>query len=144
MKNAGAQKIYGTDPQSQVAIPEISHERRIVDSRGIARSDCVFVPLEDGDRTMALRKLGKDVVTVDLNPLSRTSITASVSITNNIIRAAIEMVNFAKRFKEMNIKDLEKEKKRLDNTTLLQEALKFMSARLEELASNRKIFDVIL
>lgn len=144
LKNAGAQKIYGTDPQSQVAIPEISHERRIVDSRGIARSDCVFVPLEDGDRTMALRKLGKDVVTVDLNPLSRTSITASVSITNNIIRAATEMVNFAKKFKEMNIMDLEKEKKGLDNKILLQEALKFMSARLEELASNRKKFDVIL
>ncbi len=138
LTKAGALQIYGIDPRNQKSIPEISHQRRIVDSRGIARSDCVFVPLEDGDRAMALRNLGKDVVAVDLNPLSRTSLAATVSITNNITRATAELVNFAKKFSKMNIQELETEKKLLNNETLLQEALKFMSSRLEELASDQK------
>ncbi|UCG90797.1 MAG: phosphopantothenate/pantothenate synthetase [Candidatus Heimdallarchaeota archaeon] len=137
LTKAGAQQIYGIDPRNLESIPEISHQRRIVDSRGIARSDCVFVPLEDGDRAMALRNLGKDVIAVDLNPLSRTSLAATVSITNNITRAITEMVNFAKKFSKMNIQELEKEKEQFNNETLLQEALKFMSSRLEELASDQ-------
>ncbi len=139
LKGAGAQEIYGIDPKTQESIPEISHQRRIVDSRGIALSDCVFVPLEDGDRTMALKKLGKQVVTVDLNPLSRTSLAASVSITNNIIRAVAEMVAFAEEFENLSIQELEIMKKQLNNKKLLQEALKFMSSRLEELASEKNI-----
>ena len=142
LEKVGAQNIYGVDPKNQEIIPEISHQRRIVDSRGIARSDCVFVPLEDGDRTMALRKLGKDVVTVDLNPLSRTSLSATVSITNNVTRAIKEMVSFAKNYKKMSINELEEEKKQFNNGKLLQEALRFMSSRLDELASDRKIFEV--
>jgi len=144
MRISGAEVLFGIDPNHQETIPELSHQRRIVDSRGIAHSDCVFVPLEDGDRTMALRKLGKSVVTVDLNPLSRTSLTASVSIINNIIRAATEMVSFTKKFQGVSVQELEREKKQLDNKKLLQEALKFMSTRLEELASNKKTFEVNL
>lgn len=139
LKRVGAQEIYGIDPKKQESIPEISHKRRIVDSRGIALSDCVFVPLEDGDRTMALKKMGKQVVTVDLNPLSRTSLAASVSITNNIIRAVPEMIDFAEKFENLSIKELEIMKKELNNKKLLQEALKFMSSRLEELASEKFI-----
>ncbi len=139
LKRAGAQEIFGIDPKKQESIPEISHQRRIVDSRGIALSDCVFVPLEDGDRTMALKNLGKQVVTVDLNPLSRTSLAATVSITNNIIRAVIEMVAFAEKFENLSRKELEIMKKQLNNKKLLQEALKFMSSRLEELASDKNI-----
>ena len=142
LEKAGARKIYGIDPSKQEIIPEISHQRRIVDSRGIGRSDCVFVPLEDGDRTMALRKLGKDVVTVDLNPLSRTSLAATVSITNNVIRATKEMVSFAIEYKKMTINELEEEKKQFNNRALLHEALRFMSSRLEELASDKKMFEV--
>lgn len=144
LEKVGAQDIYGVDPSNQEIIPEISHQRRFVDSRGIARSDCVFVPLEDGDRTIALRKLGKDVVTVDLNPLSRTSLTATVSITNNVTRAIKEMVWFSRDYKNMNINELEEEKNQFNNSVLLQEALRFMSSRLDELASEKKMFEVQL
>ncbi|MFX0173373.1 MAG: phosphopantothenate/pantothenate synthetase [Candidatus Hodarchaeota archaeon] len=142
MRKSGAEVLLGIDPNHQETIPELSHQRRIVDSRGIAHSDCVFVPLEDGDRTMVLRKLGKSVVTVDLNPLSRTSLAASVSIINNITRAATEMVGFTKKFQGSSVQELEREKKQLDNKNLLQEAMKFMSTRLVELANNRKTFEV--
>ena len=45
------------------------------------------MPLEDGDRCEALRKMGRDVITVDLNPLSRTARAASITIVDNLVRA---------------------------------------------------------
>ena len=54
---------------------------------GIYKADVIFIPLEDGDRCQALRKMGKAVVTVDLNPMSRTSRTASITIVDNVVRA---------------------------------------------------------
>ncbi|MHA1967425.1 MAG: phosphopantothenate/pantothenate synthetase [Candidatus Hodarchaeales archaeon] len=140
---AGAKSVLGLNPSMQDTIPEISHQRRIVDSRGIAISDCVFVPLEDGDRTLALRKMGKDVVTVDLNPLSRTSLASTVSITNNIIRAVKEMIKLSKDFKEKNHNDLLEEKKKYNNRILLQTALDFMSSRLLTLAKEKETFNLI-
>ena len=52
-------------------------------SEGIGRADVVFVPLEDGDRTEGLIKAGKKVITIDLNPLSRTARKATVTIVDN-------------------------------------------------------------
>ena len=50
-------------------------------------ADLVFVPLEDGDRCEALRAAGKEVITVDLNPASRTAESATIAIVDNIVRA---------------------------------------------------------
>jgi 4-phosphopantoate--beta-alanine ligase len=144
LKKAGAKIIFGIEKQYQTTIPEISHQRRIVDSRGIAISDCVFVPLEDGDRAHALRQMGKEIVTVDLNPLSRTSLAASVSITNNIIRAVREMVSFTDKWKGKSRKELELAKSEFNNVKLLQEALKFMSRRLNQLSTNNDFFNTDL
>ncbi|MHA1513723.1 MAG: phosphopantothenate/pantothenate synthetase family protein, partial [Candidatus Hodarchaeales archaeon] len=132
---AGAEKLLGIDPKKQTTIEEISHQRRIVDIDGIAISDCIFVPLEDGDRTQALKHLQKEVITVDLNPLSRTSLTASVSITNNITRAVNEMVDIAKELKQLSREELLIERSKLNNRKLLETALKFMSNRLMKLAT---------
>ncbi|MCK5581897.1 MAG: phosphopantothenate/pantothenate synthetase, partial [Candidatus Omnitrophica bacterium] len=136
LQKAGAEEILGVDIQQQSTIDEISHQRRIVDSQGIAISDCVFVPLEDGDRTQALKRLGKKVVTVDLNPLSRTSLVASVSITNNITRAVGEMIHIAKELKGLTRAELLIEKSKLNNEKLLKTALDFMSTRLSQLAKD--------
>ncbi len=141
LTKAGAKIIFGIEPKYQTTIPEITHQRRIVDSRGIARSDCVFVPLEDGDRTMALKKMGKDVVTVDLNPISRTSLTATVSITNNVIRAIPEMIKITEELNHKTVSELNNEKERLNNESLLQQALTFMSTRLSELGNDDKLFE---
>ena len=46
-----------------------------------------MVPLEDGDRTIALKKAKKKIITFDLNPLSRTAQTADVTIVDNVTRA---------------------------------------------------------
>ncbi len=74
-------------PTEEAQLSFIESNRRFVHPDGIFRADVVFVPLEDGDRCQALRRMGKEVVTVDLNPLSRTARTASVAIVDNLARA---------------------------------------------------------
>jgi 4-phosphopantoate--beta-alanine ligase len=81
---AGAERVLM--PSKKSALPGLDHNRRFVNPAGIAQADVVFVPLEDGDRCQALRAAGKDVITVDLNPLSRTARTATITIVDNLVR----------------------------------------------------------
>ena len=46
----------------------------------------ILVPLEDGDRCEALVAMGKTVIVVDLNPLSRSAQMASITIVDEITR----------------------------------------------------------
>ena len=57
----------------------------------------MLVPLEDGDRTMALKKAKKTVITIDLNPLSRTAQTADITIIDNVIRGMRLLVTTSKK-----------------------------------------------
>lgn len=81
------EKILGADRKSQTKIASLGSARAVVDKNGIAAADTVLVMLEDGDRTEALRNLGKFVIAVDLNPLSRTSRKACITIVDNVTRA---------------------------------------------------------
>lgn len=74
-------------PSTDAELDFIESNRKFVNPEGIYKADAIFVPLEDGDRCQALRKMGKAVVTVDLNPMSRTSRTASITIVDNVVRA---------------------------------------------------------
>ena len=74
-------------PTTEARLSYIDSNRKFVHPDGIFRADVIFVPLEDGDRCEALRKMGKDVVTVDLNPMSRTAKQASITIVDNVVRA---------------------------------------------------------
>jgi 4-phosphopantoate--beta-alanine ligase len=65
----------------------IKHNRKFCNPDGIAKADVVFVPLEDGDRCEALIKMGKKVITIDLNAKSRTANFATITIVDNITRA---------------------------------------------------------
>ncbi len=82
-------------PSQEAVIATLSSDRRYVNPKGIAIADVVFVPLEDGDRCAALRSADKSVITVDLNPLSRTSRDASITIVDNVVRAVPRMVDRA-------------------------------------------------
>ncbi len=82
----GARRILV--PNHTFRIPGLASPRKYCNPQGIGKADVVFVPLEDGDRTEALVALGKTVITVDLNPLSRTARKATVTIVDNIVRAA--------------------------------------------------------
>ena len=80
--------------------------RRYINPDGIAIADLVFVPLEDGDRCGALRAAGKSVIAVDLNPLSRTSRDASITIVDNVVRAVPRMIEIAERMAEERVRAL--------------------------------------
>ena len=78
-------------------IPGLSSERAKCCSDGIGSADVVLVPLEDGDRCEALVAMGKTVIVVDLNPLSRSSRKASITIVDEISRVAnnmLHLINF--------------------------------------------------
>lgn len=134
LQEAGAKDILGNDPEFYTTIKELSHSRRVVDKRGIFSADVILVPLEDGDRTMALRKMGKKVITIDLNPLSRTSIWSNITIVNNIIRAIPEMISIAEKLKNKRKEDLLEIVEKFDNHKSLQESLAYISQRLNNLA----------
>lgn len=90
---AGAKKVLM--PSRTHALEHIDHNRRWVHPDGIHLADVVCVPLEDGDRCEALIKNGKRVVTIDLNPLSRTARMATVTIVDNLTRCLPLLVNCA-------------------------------------------------
>ncbi len=108
--------------------------RRIVDSRGIYVADVVLVPLEDGDRCEILKKHGKKVIAIDLNPLSRTSRMADITIVDNIVRALPNMVRMAEEMKEWDREGLEKIVERYDNSEVLAEAVREIKEHLEKVA----------
>ena len=97
MKKSGAKQILGMDKKQSAKLKGIDSARRIVDKNGIFSADVVLVPLEDGDRTIALKKAKKKVITFDLNPLSRTAQTADVTIVDNVTRAMKLLVSESKK-----------------------------------------------
>ena len=101
LRGFGAREILGVGRAASTVTLGVSSARKRTDPRGIPSADAVLVPLEDGDRAEALQKAGKQIVAIDLNPLSRTSQVASISIVDNIIRAVPALIMNLKRMKPM-------------------------------------------
>ena len=99
LRKSGAEEILGLNKKSSIKLLEIDSARRIVDKNGIFSADVVLVPLEDGDRTIALKKAKKKIITFDLNPLSRTAQTANITIVDNVTRAMKLLVIESKKEK---------------------------------------------
>ena len=117
LRKNGAKEILGLDSSSSRKISGLDSPRRVVDKDGIYAADVVLVPLEDGDRTLALKKAGKKVITFDLNPLSRTAQTADITIVDNVVRGMKELIKECKK----NSKSLKKIQ--FDNKKNLSEAI---------------------
>ena len=126
LKKMGAKKVLGIRSGGSARIPELRSERRIVDQDGIYKADTVLVPLEDGDRTEALVKMHKKVIAIDLNPLSRTSKAATVTVIDNVIRALPAMAIEAKQLKQKNGEILKKIVNEFDNSKNLSESLEII------------------
>ena len=95
LKKEDAFEVLGLDDKSKMMIKDISSNRKYVDKNGIMNSDTIFVALEDGDRTESLVKKGKKVISVDLNPLSRTAIASNITIVDNIVRVIPNMIKIS-------------------------------------------------
>ncbi len=124
LETHGADNVLGVGSRASATIPELQSERRRVDPEGIYRADTVFVPLEDGDRTEALVEMGKTVITIDLNPLSRTAKAAHITIVDNIVRAMPAIVEAAREIK--GGRSLKKIVGGFDNKKNLRESLKII------------------
>jgi 4-phosphopantoate---beta-alanine ligase len=124
LKKYGSEKILGIEDNKLTEIPELESNRRKVDPEGIFVADVVFVPLEDGDRTIALKKMNKKIITIDLNPLSRTSITADISIIDNIVRAIPQLIKSIEYHKKNStIKELKEIVNSYNNEEVLNESV---------------------
>jgi 4-phosphopantoate--beta-alanine ligase len=121
LKKNGAKEVLGLDPKFSKKIPKLDSARRVVDKRGIFSADIVLVPLEDGDRTIALKKFGKDVITFDLNPMSRTAQTADITIVDNVTRGMKILIDVCKKLskEDMDKKSKFDNKKNLKKSTLI-------------------------
>jgi 4-phosphopantoate---beta-alanine ligase len=97
LRRAGVRKVLGIRPSARIA--GLPSDRAWVDARGIAVADVCLVPLEDGDRTTALRARGQRVIAIDLNPLSRTSRTADLPIVDELTRALGHLAEDARRIR---------------------------------------------
>ncbi len=134
LRAAGAGEILGLGDVVPASIVDLSSNRRIVDPRGIKIADVVLVPLEDGDRTEALRREGKTVIAIDLNPMSRTAQMANVTIVDNFTRCMPHMVDLCRQMKKMPRKQYEGLSARFSNAQNLQASIQVMIDHLTELA----------
>ncbi|MDF1533586.1 MAG: 4-phosphopantoate--beta-alanine ligase [Methanosarcinaceae archaeon] len=132
----GASDVLGKKGDGSL---DLKHDRAIVDEVGIYSADVVLVPLEDGDRCSALIAMGKNVITIDLNPLSRTSLSSTVSIIDNITRAIPNMVQFAIEMKHNKTEELESIVDLYNNDKVLSSAMYEMSETLKNMSIERGI-----
>ncbi|MDC8452792.1 MAG: phosphopantothenate/pantothenate synthetase [Candidatus Nitrosotalea sp.] len=131
LKKNGAKEVLGLDPKFSKKIPKLDSARRVVDKRGIFSADVVLVPLEDGDRTIALKKFGKDVITFDLNPMSRTAQTADITIVDNVTRGMKTLIDVCKKLSK---EDMDK-KSKFDNKKNLKKSILIIRKNLRRMAN---------
>jgi len=92
LESKGAENVLGRVPDCR--IQGLNHDRALCTKEGIFDSDVIIVPIEDGDRAEALVSMGKVVISIDLNPLSRTSRKATVPISDEMSRALENIIRF--------------------------------------------------
>lgn len=119
----GWKDVLGTNEDDLAYINEIKNPRASASRNGIYKADVVLVPLEDGDRAEILAKSGKIIITIDLNPLSRTSVKSDISIVDNVVRAIPFMCQIAEDLKTQDKEDLIKMVKDFSNDENLKESL---------------------
>ena len=124
LRNAGVNVFSGP---SERLLP-LSHDRGLCRREGIFSADVILVPLEDGDRCETLVGLGKTVIAIDLNPLSRTARSASLTIVDELTRALPEITRSCR-----DLSDAERLRltTSVDNDYLLSEAIREMRTRLD-------------
>lgn len=124
LESAGVEVLSG---RAEPLLP-LSHARALCLREGIFSADTVLVPLEDGDRCAALVSLGKRVIAIDLNPLSRTARTATLTVVDELTRA---LPNITGACGEIGPGEGERLMSSLDNRFFLKAAMDEMRGNLE-------------
>jgi 4-phosphopantoate--beta-alanine ligase len=105
----------------------LPHDRAWCRREGMYSADVVLVPLEDGDRCGVLVDLGKTVIAIDLNPLSRTARTASLTIVDELTRA---LPRITEACGELAADERDHLISTMNNHYLLSDAIREMTGRL--------------
>ncbi|TLZ96601.1 MAG: phosphopantothenate/pantothenate synthetase [Methanobacteriota archaeon] len=98
LERVGARNVLGERPNARV--PGLESKRALSHREGVYGADVVLVPLEDGDRAEALVRMEKVVISVDLNPFSRTTRTASIPVVDELSRALLNIHRFAQELRD--------------------------------------------
>jgi len=130
LKKHGADVVLGENAEPLLPL---DHDRSKVERDGIYAADVIFVPLEDGDRCEVLANMKKLVIAVDLNPLSRTSQTAHISIVDNLTRAVKNMIELIPDLKNMSEDELWGIIGAYDNPMTLIDAIEEIKEHLEQI-----------
>jgi 4-phosphopantoate---beta-alanine ligase len=123
LRDSGAEVFSG---EAEQLLP-LSHGRAWCRREGMYAADVVLVPLEDGDRCKTLVDMGKTVIAIDLNPLSRTARSATLTIVDELTRALPQITHACHEISDSEKKSLTSS---VDNHYLLSEAIREMTERL--------------
>ncbi len=129
--NLGVNEILGTDDDDFIDTPDLNGPRSPVSIEGINKSDLIFIPLEDGDRAEKLSALDKNIINIDLNPLSRTAQTSTVTIVDNIVRTMPLLINNVNNFMDYDKKELKEKIDKFNNKENLNNAIQDIIKRFE-------------
>ncbi|MCK9150638.1 4-phosphopantoate--beta-alanine ligase [Methanobacterium alcaliphilum] len=129
LEKSGAEEILGTEDEDLKHVDNIKSPRSTASPEGIFTADVVLVPLEDGDRAEILVNSGKKIITIDLNPLSRTAQKSSITIVDNIVRAIPLIKKETKKLKNEDPRILKKIIKEFDNKKNLDESLTIITPK---------------
>lgn len=124
LRNSGADKVLGINDEDHLHLKGLEGPRSIVSAEGIDSADVVLVPLEDGDRAQALIANNKIVITIDLNPLSRTARTSSITIVDNLVRALPLLIKEVEKLKGEECYKLEEMLMNFNNKENLNDSVK--------------------
>lgn len=91
------ERVLGRD--QDCILPGIASDRSRCTKDGLMAADVVLIPLEDGDRAEAMVRVGKKIISIDLNPLSRTNQEATVSVVDEVTRAVPNITAWVNKLK---------------------------------------------
>ncbi|MCK4757961.1 MAG: phosphopantothenate/pantothenate synthetase [Thermoplasmata archaeon] len=134
LEEHSASNILGAEPDNK--IPGLDHDRALCCADGIYSADVILVPLEDGDRAKALADMGKMTIVIDLNPLSRSSKTATIAIVDELTRAIPMLAANVRELKGLSSQspaDLDKIVGEFDNQKNLSDIIQEMSGYLSSI-----------
>ena len=123
LRQAGAE-VFSGNAEKLLPLP---HDRAWCRREGMFAADVVLVPLEDGDRCGVLVDMGKKVIAIDLNPLSRTARSANLTIVDELTRA---LPNISRACKGLSDEECNRLIASLNNHYLLSDAIREMTGRL--------------
>jgi 4-phosphopantoate---beta-alanine ligase len=107
----------------------LDHDRGLCHADGIAAADVIIVSLEDGDRAGVLVNMGKMVIAIDLNPLSRTAQIATLPIIDEVTRA---IPAITQAIRAINSEDIIQKPMQFERRKFLTDAIMTIKKRLDD------------